>query len=243
MDSRNELRNTGETPFGNVGGIARGPTSTRAAIYGRISTADGRQDVDNQLDELRRFAATQNWEVVCEYIDYETGGHADRPEFQRMLADAAQRHFDVLLFRALNRLTSEGALQTLHYLNQLSEHGVAFRSFREPYIDSYGSFSEALIAILGAIAKQERVRIEEQVQVGVNPDIAERLYRRGEFQKILDHKGRNWGPYYSLAYLGLARASAHAGDIAKAKHAYQNFLALWKDADKDAPFLKQASEE
>jgi serine/threonine protein kinase/tetratricopeptide (TPR) repeat protein len=66
---------------------------------------------------------------------------------------------------------------------------------------------------------------------------------RSEFQSIVDHKGRNWGPYYSLAYLGLARASAMGGDTAKAKSAYQGFLALWKDADKDAPFLRQATME
>jgi eukaryotic-like serine/threonine-protein kinase len=76
-----------------------------------------------------------------------------------------------------------------------------------------------------------------------NPDTPDLLYRRSEFQKILDHKGRNWGPYYPLAYLGLARASAHAGDTAKAKHAYQDFLALWKDADADAPYLIQARKE
>ncbi len=76
-----------------------------------------------------------------------------------------------------------------------------------------------------------------------NPDRTDLLYRRGEFQKILDHEGRNWGPYYSLAYLGVARAAAHVGDTAKAKRAYQDFLALWKDADPDAPYLIQAKKE
>jgi len=37
---------------------------TRVAIYGRISTSDGRQEVDNQLNELRQFAARQDWEIV-----------------------------------------------------------------------------------------------------------------------------------------------------------------------------------
>jgi tetratricopeptide (TPR) repeat protein len=73
-----------------------------------------------------------------------------------------------------------------------------------------------------------------------------------EFKKILDHKGANWGstwqhPYwgqfYSLSYLGLARASAIAGDAAKAGKAYQDFLTLWKDADPDIPILKQAQAE
>jgi serine/threonine protein kinase/tetratricopeptide (TPR) repeat protein len=76
-----------------------------------------------------------------------------------------------------------------------------------------------------------------------NPNRLDRLYQRGEFQEILEHKGRNWGPYYSLSYLGLARAAARAGDTAKAKRAYQDFLALWRDADKDAPYLIQATKE
>jgi predicted Zn-dependent protease len=64
-----------------------------------------------------------------------------------------------------------------------------------------------------------------------------------EFQKILDHKGANWGPYYPLSYVGLARAAALTGDSARARKAYQDFLALWKDADPDVPILKEAKEE
>jgi len=73
-----------------------------------------------------------------------------------------------------------------------------------------------------------------------------------EFHKIADHKGAswgatwvhpNWGLYYSLSYLGIARASALAGDTAKARKAYQDFLTLWKDADPDIPILKQAQSE
>jgi hypothetical protein len=90
-----------------------------------------------------------------------------------------------------------------------------------------------------------------------NPDTSSLLYRRGlaglyagksaeaaaEFRKILDHKGRNWGPQYSLAYLGLARAEALAGDAATAKKAYQDFFAAWKDADPDIPILIAARKE
>jgi eukaryotic-like serine/threonine-protein kinase len=73
-----------------------------------------------------------------------------------------------------------------------------------------------------------------------------------EFEKILDHKGANWGsawqhPYwgqfYSLSYLGLARAYALAGDRSKARAGYENFLTLWKDADPDIPILEQAKAE
>ena len=73
-----------------------------------------------------------------------------------------------------------------------------------------------------------------------------------EFQKIVDHKGANWGatwilPYwgqfYSLSYLGMARGFALAGDRPKAKKAFEDFFELWKDADTDIPILQQAKAE
>ena len=65
-----------------------------------------------------------------------------------------------------------------------------------------------------------------------------------EFQKLLDHRGivLNY-PLAALAHLGLGRAYALAGDTSKAKSAYQDFLALWKDADPDVPILKEAKAE
>jgi predicted Zn-dependent protease len=64
-----------------------------------------------------------------------------------------------------------------------------------------------------------------------------------QFQKILDHKGSFWGTGYPLAYVGLARAAVLSGDTVKAKKAYQDFLALWKDADPDLPILAEARKE
>jgi eukaryotic-like serine/threonine-protein kinase len=65
-----------------------------------------------------------------------------------------------------------------------------------------------------------------------------------EFQKILDHPGVivNF-PLAALAHLGLARARALMGDVAGARTAYQDFFAVWKDADPDIPILKQARAE
>jgi tetratricopeptide (TPR) repeat protein len=65
-----------------------------------------------------------------------------------------------------------------------------------------------------------------------------------EFQKVLDHPGVVANhPIGALAHLGLGRAYALAGDNAKAKTAYQDFFALWKNADPDVPILKQAKAE
>ena len=65
-----------------------------------------------------------------------------------------------------------------------------------------------------------------------------------EFQKILDHRGLTGIlPLKPLAYLGVARARTMSGDAAGARTAYQDFLALWKDADPDIPILKEAKTE
>jgi hypothetical protein len=65
-----------------------------------------------------------------------------------------------------------------------------------------------------------------------------------EFRKFLEHTGVTVNfPLGALAHLGLARAYALAGDAAKARTAYQNFLTLWKDADPDIPILNNAKAE
>jgi eukaryotic-like serine/threonine-protein kinase len=65
-----------------------------------------------------------------------------------------------------------------------------------------------------------------------------------EFKPILAHRG--WyptSPLYPLAQLGLARAAAQSGDDAAARKAYQDFFALWKDADATLPILITARQE
>jgi eukaryotic-like serine/threonine-protein kinase len=65
-----------------------------------------------------------------------------------------------------------------------------------------------------------------------------------EFQKLIDHRGITWScTTGALARLGLGRAYALAGDKTKARTAYQDFFALWKDADPDIPILKEAKAE
>jgi tetratricopeptide (TPR) repeat protein/predicted Ser/Thr protein kinase len=65
-----------------------------------------------------------------------------------------------------------------------------------------------------------------------------------EFQKIIDHPGVivNF-PLGALAHLGLARARALSGDVGGARTAYQDFFAVWKDADPEIPVLKRARSE
>jgi DNA-binding winged helix-turn-helix (wHTH) protein/tetratricopeptide (TPR) repeat protein len=62
-----------------------------------------------------------------------------------------------------------------------------------------------------------------------------------QFQKMLDNRGVILNiPIAALAHLRLAQAQAMSGNNAAARKSYEDFLALWKDADPDLPILKQA---
>jgi len=139
----------------------------KAALYARVSTKDKGQETENQLLQLRVFAASQGWTTTTEYIDRASGKRSDREQFQRMLAAASRREFDVLLFWSLDRLSREGTVETLNYLQRLISYGVNYRSFTEQYLDSTGIFKEAVIGILAAVAKQERVRLSERTIAGL----------------------------------------------------------------------------
>ena len=138
----------------------------RIGIYGRVSTRD-KQEVENQLVQLREFAVKQGWQIIGEYVDRETGATSDREQFQAMFADAGRRKFDLLLFWSLDRLSREGVLETLQHLNRLTACGVGYKSYTEQYLDSCGIFKDAVIGILAVIAKQERVRLSERTRAGI----------------------------------------------------------------------------
>jgi eukaryotic-like serine/threonine-protein kinase len=103
----------------------------------------------------------------------------------------------------------------------------------------------------------ELLKISSPIELGVTGFLCP-VYLRGEaylalhdgraavaeFQKFADYRGvvvnSAWG---AASRLGLARAYGMEGDNGKALSAYQEFLALWKDADSDIPILKQAQTE
>jgi DNA invertase Pin-like site-specific DNA recombinase len=138
----------------------------KVALYLRVST--DRQDCENQAAQLREFAARQGWQIVREYTDSgESGAKSDRTALREMFADASRRKFDLLLFWALDRLSREGVLPTLRYLETLTSYGVEWRSFTEQFFDSCGPFRDAVIAIMATLAKQERIRRSERTKAGL----------------------------------------------------------------------------
>ena len=112
---------------------------------------------------------------------------------------------------------------------------------------SQGNFAEAiqlleavrpyeLGLIVGASTKYDRGELYLQQRMGKEA--------AAEFKSIMDHPGVDiHSPHNVLAHLGLGRAAAFNGDTATARKSYQDFFALWKDADPDLPVLVQAKKE
>src|SRR3989442_2625887 len=138
----------------------------KVAIYTRVSGKSNRQDAANQSLQLVEYCQRQGWDYV-EYTDRMSGTRADRAAFLQMFEDARLKHFDIVLFWALDRFSREGTLQTLQYLQRLDSYGVAWKRFSEMYLDSTGMFRDAVIAILATIAKQEHARLSERVVAGL----------------------------------------------------------------------------
>jgi DNA invertase Pin-like site-specific DNA recombinase len=187
----------------------------RIAIYARVSTKDKGQEVQNQVRQLREFCATQDgWIVVHEYIDHASGTRSDRQAFAQMFNAASRRQFDLLIFWSLDRFSREGVLETLQYLQRLTQYGVAFRSFTEPYLDSAGLFRDALVSIIASIAKQEKIRLSERTIAGLQRARAKgRIGGRPKVKcnhsQILDLRNRGASLAQIAAQLGLTKTTVH----------------------------------
>jgi DNA invertase Pin-like site-specific DNA recombinase len=160
----------------------------RIVLYARVSSKGDKQDNANQLHQLRDYAAKQGWEIIHEYIDRASGKTGDRAQFKAMMAAASMREFDMILFWSLDRLSREGVLQTLTYLQTLTSYGVGWKSYTEQYLDSCGVFRDAVLSILATIAKQERIRLSGRTLAGLEK--ARRQGRVGGRPRVITDRAK-----------------------------------------------------
>jgi hypothetical protein len=78
----------------------------RAVIYARYSSDQQREaSIADQIEVCRRYAERQGWTVVDHYSDAAlSGASRHRPAFQKLLREAGQRRFDIVLCEAIDRL-------------------------------------------------------------------------------------------------------------------------------------------
>lgn len=107
----------------------------KAVIYTRVST-DGQREAshDDQARNCERIAAREGWTIARRYTDHGiSGATSDRPEYQKMLAAAKAREFDVLLVDELSRFARDSMEQ------ESAMRDLDFNDIRVVSVDGYDS--------------------------------------------------------------------------------------------------------
>jgi len=143
------------------------------AIYARVSkeiinSKDIRyQDPNNQIEPLKEYCERMNWNVKFIFVDRKSGADSNRSQFKKMLAEARQHHFDILLVWSLDRFSREPLLNTLSYVNQLKKHNIALRSFTENLDTSDENTHELIMIIMMWLSAEERRKISRRTRAGI----------------------------------------------------------------------------
>jgi len=164
----------------------------KVALYTRVSTEDQVREgfsLEVQRTYLLQYAQNFGWEVFCSmsgrdvYMDdgY-SGGNMDRPALQRLLFDARNKQFDLVLVYKQDRL-SRRLKDLLGLLEEIDSLGIGYKSATEPF-DTTSSAGKMAIQMLGSCAEFERNRLVERVFPGMVVGV-----KRGHWQ------GARYAPY------------------------------------------------
>ena len=137
----------------------------KAVIYARYSDSHQRDEsIEGQIRECTEYAERNGMTVLCNYIDRAFSARtADRPEFQRMIADSEKRLFEVVLIWKLDRF-SRDRYDSAHYKRILRKNGVKVVSVKENI--SEGPEGIILESMLEGYAEYYSAELSEKIQRG-----------------------------------------------------------------------------
>ncbi|WP_209882469.1 recombinase family protein [Azospirillum soli] len=133
----------------------------RAVIYARYSSDQQREaSIADQIEVCRRYAERQGWAVVEHYTDAAlSGASRHRPAFQKLLRDAGQRRFEVVLCEAIDRLGRRLA-DTADLQDRLAFHGVRL------FTPQLGEITTIHVAVMGMMAQVALKDLAEKTRRG-----------------------------------------------------------------------------
>lgn len=161
-----------------------------AVIYARYSShSQTEQSIEGQLRDNHAWAAQQGVTVVHEYIDRAMTGKVDtRPDFQRMIADASKRQFDMVIVWKLDRF-ARNRYDSAIYKAKLKKYGVRVVSVKEAITDS----PEGIIleGLLESMAEYYSANLSQNIKRGQRENMAKGYFIGGQVPygyKIVDKK-------------------------------------------------------
>ena len=144
----------------------------RVCIYSRVSSSNGTQDYQRQINDLTAFASENNYEIVKVFAEMVSGAkkNSERPALMELIDFVNTNAIDKVLVTELSRLGRD-TLQTLQTIELLNQNKISL------YIQNYNietltadkeinPMSQFLITILAEVARMERKTIRERVESG-----------------------------------------------------------------------------
>lgn len=142
----------------------------KAAIYIRVSTLDQAQEgysLEAQEATLRKWCAEHKYTIHDLYADQGISGKDidHRPDMRRLMRDAENNCFDIVVFWALSRFTR--SVQDLYStMEKFQKWGISMVSYTESF-DTTTPMGRAMIGIVGVFAQLERELTGERVRAAL----------------------------------------------------------------------------
>jgi DNA invertase Pin-like site-specific DNA recombinase len=181
----------------------------RAALYARVSTNNGQQSPEMQLQELRAYCERGGWQC-SEYVDHGVSGAKERrPSLDRLLADCRRRQVDAVIVYRYDRF-ARSLRQLVNALEEFRSLGIDFISLHEG-VDTSTPNGRLIFGIFGSIAEFERELIRDRVKSGLAAAKAngkvlgrpKRIFRRDEVVRLRDDEHLSWAQIASRMRVGV----------------------------------------
>lgn len=167
----------------------------KVALYARVSKDedykdDRYQDPENQLQILRQYCASREWEIVAEYVDRQSGADPNRPEFRKMMREYWEKGYKAIVVWKLDRFSREPMFVTMGYIEQLKRHNIGLISVTESWLDtrSDNPMADLVMAIMAWASAEERRKISERTKAGIRRLKAIGQWRGGRPRKEKNEK-------------------------------------------------------
>ena len=139
---------------------------TKVALYARVST-DG-QTTENQLQELRKVADRNGWQIAQEFVDHGISGakgRDQRPAFDEMCKGVIRKEFDLVMAWSVDRL-GRSLQHLVTFIDELHSKKVDLFLHRQG-IDTTTPAGKMMFQMLGVFAEFERAMIKERINAGL----------------------------------------------------------------------------
>ncbi len=150
----------------------------RVASYSRFSSSNQREEsIDAQQRAIHKYIQDKGYHLITDYKDEAlTGTNTERPGFQKMLQDASQGLFDVVIVHKMDRF-SRSVYDALNVQNQLLAYGVKIESVIEQFTDTPEGQLQQIVQL--GVGQYYSANLAREVMKGLKENAFKALHNGG----------------------------------------------------------------